>query len=301
MNILVTGGAGFVGSHVVEILATEGHKITVVDNFSSGNVENLAEVKQNQNVEIVDCDIRELDAQIFNAIEAVIHLAAIVGVQESIDNPIETHDVNVNGTLNVLEACRKARVKKFIFASSAAVYGDAKKLPITEDTPLQPLSPYALHKVIGEQYAKLYSDQHDIKAVALRFFNIYGPRQKAGGYAGLITALKQAINEQSQVSIYGDGLQTRDFIHVRDVAAAIVASLEVENSMSIYNVGDGQAKSVKEILDLMQTTTGKAINVARKPARKEVRNSVADISKIKQELNWRPTISFKDGLQELVG
>lgn len=296
MNILITGGAGFIGSHLTEKLLSEDHMVTVLDNLSSGNIDNLRAVKNNPLFHFLEKDIRDVSEEDFAKIDTVIHLAAIANVQKSIDEPIYTHDVNVNGTLNFLEASKKAGVKKIIFASSAAVYGDAKELPIKESTLLNPNTPYGLHKLIGEQYATLYSNLFGLQTICFRFFNVYGARQSNTGYAGLISALYKNIQTGEAFSKFGDGEQTRDFIHVSDIVSAIVLSLKQQKSFTC-NLGTGLTISVNNAIQQAEKVFGKKINLAEKPARNEIKHSCANIDLAKSKLNWEPKITFSEGLR----
>lgn len=298
MNILITGGAGFIGSHLAEKLLSEGHAVTVLDNLSSGKIDNLNTVKKNPLFSFLEKDIREISETDLTNVDAVVHLAAIANVQKSIEAPIETHDINVNGTLYILEACKKAGVKKIIFASSAAVYGDAKELPIKESLPLHPNTPYGLHKLIGEQYARLYTDLFGLQAICFRFFNVYGARQNNTGYAGLIAALYKSILMGEIFSKFGDGEQTRDFIHVSDIVSAIALSLNQEDSFTC-NLGTGQTISVNDAIQQAEQVFNKKINLAEKPARNEIKHSCANIDLAKSKLNWEPKITFSEGLKLL--
>lgn len=302
MHILITGGVGFIGSHVSEQLYKDGHDITIIDNLSTGKLNNISNIIHTPRVRLIKQDIRLIRSPYTNLIktapDAIIHLAAIADVQASISNPLATHDVNVNGTLNILEMCRKLSVPKFIFASSAAVYGDSNELPIKESTPPNPNTPYGLHKLIGEQYANLYSQLFNIQTICFRFFNVYGVRQNNSGYAGLITAINKSIRSEQPFTKYGDGEQTRDFIHVTDIVEGIILSLNQQDSITC-NLGTGKATSVNDAIIKAEQVFGKKMIILKEPTRNEIKHSCANISMAKTKLNWQPKINFADGLKLL--
>ncbi|MBI5872287.1 SDR family oxidoreductase [archaeon] len=304
MKALVTGGMGFIGSHLVDRLLAEGHKVIVIDNLSSGKEENLAQHKDNKKLKFYKRDICSNLSAIFNKdkIDIVYHLAAIINVQQSIHNPTQTHNVNLYGTFNLLNMCKKFGVKRFVFSSSSAVYGEPEKLPMVETMRRNPLSPYALHKVTGEEYCRLFSLLYGLETISLRYFNVYGARQNPeGGYACLIPKFIKMIKNNISPTINGDGEQKRDFVFVSDVVDAIVLAGRTENKDCLnqaFNIGSGNALSVNEITKSIIELSGKKIKPAYCPAVIEPRITLAGISKAKQLLGWEPKKDFKEGLKE---
>lgn len=300
MAYLVTGGAGFIGSHLVERLLSEGAKVVVVDDLSSGKEENLPKSPNlHLHVKSINDDLSEIFEK--HKIDAVFHLAAIPKVQFSIQNPEETHDVNVNGTLNILDLCRRFGVKRFVLSSSAAVYGTSEKLPNKESDPPSPLSPYALHKLIGEQYCKLFNLLYGMETVCLRYFNVYGPRQNpAGDYATLIPKFISMISKGIAPTINGDGEQTRDFVSVFDVVEANILAAKTANKDcfgQVFNVGTGKQTTVNEVGKIILKLSKQDIELKHGPSLIEPRNSLADISKSRSILGWSPKVSFEEGLK----
>ena len=247
---IVTGGAGFIGSHLVDKLIEQGVEVTILDNLSTGKKQNI-----NPKAEFIDCDIFK-DTYgdlifLLNGADTVFHLAAKTTVQESIKEPSLYNNVNVVGTLNLLEAAAAMKVKRFIFSSSSSVYGNAK-VPTSEDHPLNPISPYALNKLIGEQYCKLYSEIYNIDTVCLRYFNVYGDRMNNEGYKLVFPIFKEQILNNKSLTINNDGEQRRDFIHVDDIVRANILVAKHKNNFNgdIYNVGNGKSYSINEIADM---------------------------------------------------
>jgi len=294
MKIIVTGGAGFIGSHIVDALIEKGHDVHIVDDLSAGKKEN---VNEKAILHILDIRDREKLIPIFDGATYVFHEAAIPQVEYSIKHPVETNDINVNGLLNVLEACRVNKVKRVIFASSCAVYGDQDTLPIVESMLPSPISPYALHKYIGERYMKLYSKIYGLETVCLRYFNVYGPRQSVdGSYPLVIAKFLDLKNKGEKLMIVGTGENTRDYIHVWDVARANIFAMESENvgKAEVINIGSGYQTSVRKIAELVG---GEVEHVA---PRLEPKSLQANIKKAKDLLNWEPTITLEKGIEELV-
>lgn len=290
---VVTGGAGFIGSHLVDELINRGYSVRVVDNLIASKRDNV-----HREAVFYEIDIRDKDAlsEIFSDAEIVFHLAALPRVEYTIQNPIETHDVNVTGTLNVLTVARDAEVGRVVLASSAAIYGDNQECPLSEDYDPTPLSPYALHKHVCEQYLTLFSKLYGLNTVSLRFFNVYGPRLDPDGpYALVIGRFLKLLALGKPLTITGDGKQTRDFIHVLDVVGALISAAESDNvgKGEVINIGTGTETSVNELAKLFG---GEHEYV---PARVEPRSSCADIKKAKKLLNWGPKISLKNGIAEL--
>jgi len=296
--VLVTGGAGFIGSHLVRELVSLRYEVRVLDNLSRGSLENLGEALSE--VELVLGDVRdpEVTARAVSGVDAVLHLAALVDVEESIRFPELYTEVNLVGTLNLVKASR--RVDSFVFSSSASVYGDPVRVPIPETHPLSPKSPYAASKAAAELYIKTYSNIYGFRYVILRLFNVYGPRQSRG-YSGVVAEfIRRALRGEPPV-IYGDGEQTRDFIYVSDVVKAIVSSLRSKVS-GVYNVGSGTPTKILDLAYTVLRITG-AENLRpefRETRPGDVKHSVADISKANRELGFRPSTSLEAGLRVLV-
>jgi nucleoside-diphosphate-sugar epimerase len=301
MKVMVTGGLGFIGSHLVERLLAEGHKVVVFDDLESGREENIASSLRSRYLEVARGDIRKL-AQIRRALSGthlVIHLAAKVSVQRSVEDPETAMEVNANGTLNLLQESAKAGVKRLIFASTTAVYGN-KTTPLREDSGLDPLSPYAVSKLAGENYCRAFSKSKEVETVILRLFNVYGPRTSTGPYAGVMVRFAQAIVEDSPLVIFGDGRQTRDFVHVDDVVGAMMlASAKKGIDGEVFNIGTGIGTSIGHLattfLSIARRGGEKAIH--NPPREAEVRYSVASIAKAKRLLEYRPRIRLEAGVR----
>lgn len=293
MRVLVTGGAGFLGSHLVDMLLDAGHEVTVVDSLVTGVAENV-----NSAARLIVHDIREsLEATFAESRpEVVVHLAAQVSVPQSVANPVEDASVNVTGYINVLQTAARFDVRKTIMISSAAVYGAPVSLPLREDLPLAPLSPYGLSKMVGELYTRLLCAQYGMAYTILRPANIYGPRQKASGDGAVIPSFLENFARGSDPVIHGDGLQTRDFIYVKDMARAIVASCSAGDNRTL-NVSTGVEVS---ILDTWQTVA--SLMGWKRPPRfgpqrdGDIRQSVMDCRAAQETLTWQPTVTFSEGL-----
>jgi UDP-glucose 4-epimerase len=293
-RILVTGGCGFIGSHLVHALWRD-NEVVVVDDLSSGRLANLEGCR----VQFYHCSILDAIEPLFAGVEVVFHTAANVTVQGSIDDPCQDARTNVEGLLRVLEAGRRQGVKRFVFSASSAVYGEALYLPINEEHPLRPDSPYAVSKLAGEYYVRLYHDLYGLATVSLRYFNVYGPRQVDDGpYSGVISIFARCIREQQPLVIYGDGHQTRDFVHVQDVVQANLSAAQPDFAAQgqVINVGAGVTTSVLQLAQLMG---GSDLTYA--PARPgDVRESVADLSLARRSLGFAPTVSLREGLRAYV-
>ncbi len=301
-KILVTGGAGFIGSWTVELLVREGYRVVVLDNFSTGSLGNLARVLDR--IKVVKGDIRNhvlLDEIIKRyEIDSIIHLAALVSVEEATRNPGEAVRINVNGTHNVLETARKHDLERIVYASSAAVYGDPKYLPIDEDHPLNPKNIYGATKLGGEALVNAYHDNYGLSTISLRYFNVYGPRMRSGPYAGVIMSFIQRILQGKPPVIYGDGHQTRDFIYVEDVAAANLLALRSKTTGS-YNVGTGREVSIRELLRIICEEIGRDIKPAyAEPRPGDIRRSVASINRSATDLGFKPRTSLRQGLKNTI-
>ncbi len=301
--VLVTGGAGFIGSWTVEKLVGEGYTVIVLDNLSSGSKDNLYGVMDK--IEFVHGDIKDTDLldKLFSKyrFKSVIHLAALVGVNEVADNPVEGYSVNVTGTFNLLEMCRRHGIERLVYASSAAVYGDPLYLPVNEGHTLNPKNLYGATKLAGEALVNSYSMNYGLSTISLRYFNVYGPRMKGGPYAGVIYAFINSILEGKPLTIYGDGLQTRDFVYVEDVAEANLIALE-SNATGSYNIGSGSSISIKDLAYLIKSLSRyKDIDIVyREPRPGDIRHSRADITKACRVLGWRPKTSLREGLLKTI-
>jgi UDP-glucose 4-epimerase len=294
MKYLVTGGAGFIGSNLVDELIARGHQVRVIDNLETGLRANV-----NPRAEFFELDIRNLEAikPLFVGVDGVFHLAALPRVIRSIQDPRGTHEVTVLGTLYVLIASRDACVKRLVYSASASAYGDQKVLPVREDAKPAPLNPYGLQKWMGEEYCKLFKNLYGLETVSLRYFNVYGPRMLLdGAYATVIGIFIKQCQSSEPLSIFGNGRQTRDFTHVQDVVRANILAMESPRvgQAEVINIGASQPISVNEVARLLGGEVGYL------PARLgEIMHSRADWSRAKEFLEWKPLVSFEEGLAEL--
>ncbi len=304
MRVLVTGGAGFIGSHLVDRLVKDGYDVRVLDDLSSGKVENLSGYLSSGKVDFVEGDIRDsaVVGECLSGVDAVVHLAALISVPFSVEHPDLTFDVNASGTLNMLRSSAKLGVDKFVFASSCAVYGDPKFLPVSEDSEVFPISPYAESKLLGERFCFGFGDRRLLRTVVLRFFNVYGPRQGLSEYSGVITRFFDRCRRGLPLVVYGDGSQTRDFVCVFDVVEAIVSCVKKSAAdRGVFNVGSGVATSVKELAKVVLDLTGANCGVRYEaPRAGDIKDSYADISKVKKVLGFEPRFSLRDGLRTLL-
>jgi UDP-glucose 4-epimerase len=306
--IAVTGGAGFIGSHTVDRLLSAGHQVVVIDNFRTGKMENLARWSGDPRLTVVRADVTDgLDAALGEItrdrgpVTRIIHLAAQISVVYSVEHPVEDGRINYEGTVQVLEYARRHGVRKVVFASSAAVYGDVSSLPVREDAPCRPLSPYGINKRASEDQLLYYTAVHGVPTTALRFFNVYGPRQDpASPYTGVISIFAQRAAAAAPLRIFGDGSQTRDFVFVRDVAAAVVrACLEDRGSGVVANVGTGRQTSVAALARLICELCGSSSPIEHAPARAgEVLHSLADVSRLAATFDLRAETPLATGLAE---
>lgn len=300
---LVTGGAGFIGGHLVASLVRDGWQVRVLDDLSSGNAANLAGVEDD--VEFVRGDIRD-EAVLGGAVEGaerVWHLAAVASVERCLHEPVETHDVNATGTLQVLEASRKAGVPRVVFASSCAVYGDLGDDEAAETSPPAPLGPYALHKYMGEIYCRQYTKLRGLDTAALRFFNVYGPRQDpASVYAAVVPKFAAACLAGEAPTVHGDGEQTRDLVMVEDVVRALRRAADSPGAVGrVCNVGTGRRTSVNQLLNQLIEITGSEVVPTHTPARAgDLRDSVASLTAAREHLGFEASVDLASGLRRTV-
>ena len=304
-KILVTGGAGFIGSHLVEKLVDSGRLVKVIDNLSTGKLSNLnPKFLSDGSVDFVEGDIRDplLVKNCVQDVSAVLHLAAQTSVPLSMQNPDFNNDVNINGTQNLLNQSVQVNVAKFLFISSCAVYGDPVYLPVDEKTPTNPISPYANSKLQSEQACLSLNNKNLIKSVVLRFFNVYGPRQGLNDYSGVITKFIDRIKQKKPLTIYGDGSQTRDFVYVQDIVSAIMLALENDNvNGEIFNIGFGKKTTIQELAQTILSSTGADLKILNLPIRQgDILHSYANISKAKKHLGYTPRFTLKEGLEALL-
>lgn len=302
-KVVVTGGAGFIGSHLVLELLKNNYAVTVVDNLSSGKQENLDLFKNV--IEFFKIDINDTNAitKIFKNARYIFHLAAIPAVPKSIEDPIETNHANIDGTVSVLVAARDAGVQKVIFTSSASVYGNSVVLPKTEDINPEPLSPYAIQKLTGEQYMSAFRKFSNLETVSLRYFNVYGPRQDShSSYATVIPLFIETLKTNKSPIIHGDGKMTRDFIYVEDVAKAnvLVAESTIGNG-DVFNIASGKPTSINELFSTIKKVVNANVEPKYGPARiGDIQDSYADITKAERSFGFRPLITLDEGIQRTV-
>lgn len=305
LRILVTGGAGFIGSHIVDRLLKEGFEVTVVDNLSTGQRENITQHKDRKDFHFIEGDIqdRTLVKKVVENVDAVFHEAARVSVPKSVENPLLTNEVNVSGTLNLLEACRNSDLKRFIHASSSSIYGETETLPKHERQMLQPISPYAVSKLAAENYVKIYHRVYGLNTVCLRYFNVYGPRQTYSAYSGVIPIFINRLLNSEPPIIYGDGKQTRDFTFVQDVVEANMLALTKETAIGeIFNIATGTQITINQLATMLQQIMNKTDLKPEytEPRPGDIKHSYADITKAKKLLQYEPRVFIKDGLTRLV-
>jgi len=299
LRVLVTGGAGFIGSHLVKALLRAGHFVRVLDNFSTGSMDNIVDVARD--VEIVVGDVRDYSVveKCVRGVDVVIHLAALIDVAESIERPDLYFEVNVIGTHNIAKACRGVNV--LIFASSSSVYGDPLKIPIPEDHLLSPRSPYAASKAAGEALIQAFSSIYGYRPIILRIFNVYGPKQSRA-YAGVVIEFIRRVLRREPPIIYGDGEQTRDFIHISDVIDAIMKAMNIERARGVFNIGSGKAVTINQLAKLILKTLNredlKPVYAPPRPG--DIKHSIADITKSRKILGFEPKISLEEGIKTLI-
>jgi UDP-glucose 4-epimerase len=296
MRSLITGGAGFIGSHLVETLLNLGHEIVVLDNFSTGRLENISHILNK--IELVECDLSIAGnwMEYFNDIDWVFHLAALADIVPSIQMPNAYFNANVNGTFNVLQASKAANVKRFIYAASSSCYGIPDNYPTKETDEIKPQYPYALTKRLGEELVMHWSMLYDLHSVSCRFFNVYGTRSRTSGTYGAVFGVFLAQKLANKpMTIVGDGSQTRDFTYVTDVANALIAAAKSNKSSEIYNIGSGKTISINKLVELLG---GEKIHIPKRPGEPDC--TYADITKTIKELEWTPEISIEEGVKKVL-
>jgi UDP-glucose 4-epimerase len=304
-KVLVTGGAGFIGSNLTEALLQRGHFVRILDDFSTGKMENLIFDKKHASLEITKGDICEPSTcrKAMNNMEFVFHQAALPSVQRSVEDPKTSNAVNVGGTLNILLAAREEGVKRLIYASSSSVYGDTPSLPKHEGVPSDPLSPYALQKYVGEQYCRLFYQLYGLETISLRYFNIFGPKQDPNSvYSAVIPKFIDALLQGRPPIIFGDGEQSRDFTYIENVVQANLLAMSVEHLHGeAINIACGERTSLNQLLNALKRILGSTLfPVYQDPRQGDVRHSLADIHKGKEILNYKPTVAVEKGLEKTV-
>jgi len=296
LKSIVTGGAGFIGSHLVDLLLLQNHEVVVLDNYSTGRKENLEHVADR--IKIVECDLGTPGkwANEFKDIDWVFHLASLADVVPSIQNPESYHRANVDGTFYVLQACRHANIKRFIYSASSSCYGIPDTYPTPETAEIRPQYPYALAKRMGEELVMHWSQVYKLPAISLRFFNVYGPRSRTSGTYGAVFGVFLAQKLAGEpFTVVGDGEQTRDFTYVTDITKALLSAAISSNSGKIYNVGSGTTVSVNRIVELLE---GEKVYVPKRPG--EPDSTFADITQITNDLDWEPTVLIQEGIASIL-
>ena len=302
MKVLITGGAGFIGSHLTERLLETNAKVRVLDDLSTGRRENLP---RHEALEFVEGDIcnNGLVERCVEGVDAVVHLAAVASVQASIDDPIRTHQVNFGGTLNLLEAARRHGRLRFLYACSAAVYGEAAAIPVSEDRAPNPLSPYAVDKLAGEYYLLHYHRKYNLATTSFRFFNVFGPRQDPSSpYSGVISIFVDRLQRNLPVTIFGDGTQSRDFVYVGDLVELLARAARATQGVGgVFNVGTGRAHSLLQLLDQLEKLSGRRIERRHEaPRLGDILHSCADVTRLKRVFGSAPDTAFDVGLGMLL-
>jgi nucleoside-diphosphate-sugar epimerase len=300
VNYLVTGGAGFIGSNIVDELVRRGHTVTVLDDFSSGKEENLVAVRDK--IHLLRGSICDLDAarEACRGADYVLHLAARTSVPRSVAEPLDTNRVNIDGTLNVLIAARDAKVRRFVFAASSSAYGESETLPKVETMPSAPISPYGVTKLVGEVYAQVFGRVYGLENVSIRYFNVFGPRQDpTSQYSGVLSRFMLTVLQGVPPVVYGDGLQSRDFTYIENVVDITLRACEApEVSGKVFNGGTGEQTTLKDVLKLLAQISGKQIAAKYDPPRTgDILHSLADISSARKFLGYVPRVNFEEGLR----
>jgi UDP-glucose 4-epimerase len=296
MKSLVTGGAGFIGSHLVDALLTQGDEVTVLDNFSTGRPENLSHVEDEVELVEVDLSLYGTWTKYFKGIDRVFHLAALADIVPSIENPDTYYQANVTGTFNVMKACKKFGVSKVVYSASSSCYGIPDTVPTPESAEIRPQYPYALTKFLGEQIVLHWSHVYGVPSVSTRLFNVYGPRSRTSGTYGAVFGifLAQKLNKKP-FTVVGDGTQTRDFTYVEDVTSALVTAAESNLKGEIINIGSDNTYSINLVVELLE---GEIVYIPKRPGEPDC--TWADISKVKKLLKWSPTVSIEQGIKNLL-
>lgn len=295
-DVLITGGAGFIGGHLAHALLPDTN-VTILDDFSTGDPDSVP-----SDTALIKGDIRN-PATVMNAVadvDIVFHQAGLVSVAASIQDPQNSHTRNATGTLNILEAARKHDAK-VIIASSAAVYGKPEYTPIDESHPLSPLSPYGLDKLVSDRYVHLYNKLYGLEAISLRYFNVYGPGQTGGNYAGVINIFLEQARSEADITVHGSGTQTRDFVHVQDIIQANIQAALSETSEGSYNIGTGESVNIQELARLIKKSVDSSSEIVFTDSREgDIEQSLADITSARTDLDYEPTIEIQDGIHDLV-
>lgn len=303
-KVLVTGGAGFIGSNLAEALIDRGAKVSIVDNFVTGFRENLEEIRGS--FEFIEADIadREYAVKAVSDVDVIFHEAALPSVPRSVANPVETHEACVNGTFNLLVAAKETGVRRFIYAASSSAYGDQPTLPKVETMKPEPLSPYAAAKLVGEYYCQVFSKVYGLETISLRYFNVFGPRQNPSSqYSGVISRFIDAFMKDASPVIYGDGEQSRDFTYIANVVDANIKAMEATQGIGeVMNVANGERVSLLELVDVMKRVTGRTDVAADfQPERKgDVKHSQADNSRAKEWLGYEKLVGLEEGIRETI-
>lgn len=300
MRALVTGGSGFIGSNIVKLLIENAYEVRVIDNLSSGYIDNLIPYISNRAIEFIGGDIRDYSSveRAMENIDVVFHLAASVGRQRSLDYPQSDSDINLKGTVNVLEAMKNKGVRKIVYSSSAAMFGELKSQTIDENHPQNADSPYGVSKLAAEKMILAYSSIYGIKSVCLRYFNIYGVNQRYDAYGNVIPIFAKRIYSHQPMTIYGDGEQTRDFVNVKDVARANLKAAQSDISSDVFNIGSGESITINHLADMMQEISGIRVGVQYEPERQaDVKHCKANASKIKKHLEFETKVALRQGLE----
>ena len=302
-TFLVTGGAGFIGSHIVHRLQKEGARVRVVDNLSTGKKERLRGI--DSSIELIEDDLtdRRVCDRAVQDVEYVLHQAAVPSVQRSIQDPLETNRANVMGTLNLLESCRQHGVRRLVYAASSSAYGDTQVLPKKEDMAPNPLSPYALQKFVGERYCKLYNDLYGLETVSLRYFNVFGPSQDPWSeYSAVIPKFATRLQSRQPLVVFGDGEQSRDFTYVDNVVEANILAIKAQRTAgAVINVGCGESLTLNRLIRFLEEILHvQAVVDYEPPRRGDVRHSLADISLARDVLGYQPKVTLVEGLRRTV-
>jgi len=304
-NVLVTGGAGFIGSNLTEALLQRGHAVRVLDNFSTGKRENLIFDQAYPSLEIIDGDVRDLKSceKAVQGMEYIFHQGALPSVQRSVEDPETSHAVNAGGTLNILLAAREKGVKRVMYAASSSVYGDTPTLPKHEEMPPNPLSPYALQKYVGEQYCRLFFQLYGLETISLRYFNIFGPKQDPNSlYSAVIPKFIDALIQGRAPTIFGDGEQSRDFTYIENVVQANLLAMSAEHVRGeAVNIACGKRISLNELFKVLKEILGsKQSPVYQEPRQGDVKHSLADIRRAKEIIDYEPKVGIEPGLKKTV-